>query len=118
MIMTKQKKNKIQESELYSDYATKERLKSLLCSNLESLLDHMGVDYRFNSKMYVGCCPIHGGDNPTAFNLYQCDEEDESMGYWVCRTHHCEKRKNSDGRLIYGANVIGLIKGVVANSLG
>lgn len=116
--MSNQKNNKKKEIDLYTDYATKENLKSLLCENLEAILDDLEVDYRFNSKMYVGCCPVHGGDNETAFNLYQCDEEDESMGYWVCRTHHCEKKKGHDGKLLYGANIIGLIKGVLSNRLG
>ena len=116
--MSKQKQNKKKDIDLYTDYSTKENLKSLLCENLEALLDDMGIDYRFNSKMYVGCCPVHGGDNETAFNLYQCDEEDESMGYWVCRTHHCEKIRGADGKLVYGANIIGLIKGVLSNKLG
>ena len=116
--MSNQKTSKKKEIDLYTDYATKENLKSLLCENLEAILDDLEVDYRFNSKMYVGCCPVHGGDNETAFNLYQCDEEDESMGYWVCRTHHCEKKRGHDGKLLYGANIIGLIKGILSNRLG
>ena len=42
-----------------------------LCDQLESLLESLDIeDVKSNGKMFVGNCPIHNGDNKTAFNLY------------------------------------------------
>lgn len=60
------------------------------CEVIDDLLNELGVDYHRSKKMLFGPCPIHGGDNPTAWNLYP--EGDEVRGIWICRTHHCEKK--------------------------
>jgi DNA primase len=50
-------------------------------------------------------CPIHGGDNITALNLYP--EGDTYRGNWKCRTHQCEK--------IFKSSIIGFIRGVLSH---
>ena len=82
-------------------------------TNAEELLSSLGVDFRYGSKFFIGPCPVHGGDNQTAWNLYP--EGEEVRGYWVCRTHHCEKKRDSNNRLIYGASLIGFVRGVISN---
>lgn len=76
-----------------------------VCDDIESLLDSFGLDYKFNNKMITMCCPIHGGDNPSALNLYPTG--DNYRGNWKCRTHNCEK--------IFKGSVLGFIRGIISN---
>lgn len=75
-----------------------------VCDNIESLLDSFEIDYRVQSKMIVMPCPIHGGDNASALNLYP--EGDSYRGNWKCRTHNCEK--------IFKGSVLGFIRGILS----
>lgn len=76
-----------------------------LCEKIELLLDTLGLDdIKPNGKMYVGNCPIHNGDNKTAFNLYP--DGDYYRGNWKCRTHQCEK--------IFKGSIIGFVRGVLS----
>ena len=76
-----------------------------VCDNIESLLDSFGIDYRVQSKMISMSCPIHGGDNASALNLYP--EGESYRGNWKCRTHNCEK--------IFKGSVIGFIRGIISH---
>lgn len=76
-----------------------------VCDNIETLLENFGLDYKFNNKMITMSCPIHDGDNESAFNLYP--EGDNYRGNWKCRTHNCEK--------IFKGSVIGFIRGVISH---
>jgi 5S rRNA maturation endonuclease (ribonuclease M5) len=76
-----------------------------VCDNIESLLDSFGLEYKFNNKMITMSCPIHGGDNISALNLYP--EGDTYRGNWKCRTHNCEK--------IFKGSVLGFIRGIISN---
>jgi 5S rRNA maturation endonuclease (ribonuclease M5) len=75
-----------------------------LCDNIESLFDTFNLEYRQNNKMYTMSCPIHGGDNGSAFNLYHLG--DHYRGNWTCRTHGCEK--------VFQPSIIGLIRGLIS----
>jgi len=77
-----------------------------LCDNIESLFEVLGLDdIKYNGKMYVGSCPIHNGDNNTAFNIYPHGEN--YRGNWKCRTHNCDK--------LFKSSIIGFIRGVLSN---
>lgn len=76
-----------------------------LCDNIEELLDYFGLEYRPNQKMISMSCPIHGGDNISALNLYT--QGDTYRGNWKCRTHSCEK--------IFKASIIGFVRGILSN---
>lgn len=77
-----------------------------LCDNIEELFEFLGVsDLKQNGKMFVGNCPIHDGDNITAFNIYP--EGDRYRGNWKCRTHNCEK--------VFKSSIIGFVRGVLSN---
>jgi DNA primase len=77
-----------------------------LCDNFESLLLTLGIsELKQNGKMFVGPCPIHDGDNMSAFNLYPTG--DAYRGNWKCRTHGCEKT--------FKSSIIGFIRGVLSN---
>lgn len=76
-----------------------------LCDKIELLFEALGIDdIKLNGKMYVGNCPIHNGDNKTAFNLYP--DGDYYRGNWKCRTHQCEK--------IFKGSIIGFVRGVLS----
>jgi 5S rRNA maturation endonuclease (ribonuclease M5) len=49
-------------------------------------------------------CPIHGGDNISAFNLYP--EGEKYRGNWKCRTHGCEE--------VFRSSILGFIRGVLS----
>lgn len=76
-----------------------------LCDDIEKLLDSFGIEYRYNSKMITMSCPIHGGDNISALNLYP--DGDRYRGNWKCRTHQCENE--------FKSSIIGFIRGVISN---
>lgn len=75
-----------------------------LCDNIESLLDTFRIDYKQNNKMYTMSCPIHGGDNASALNIYHLG--DNYRGNWTCRTHSCEK--------VFKSSIIGFIRGLLS----
>jgi len=55
----------------------------LICNQKISLfVNHFHCNLLDRSTKWVGCCPIHQGDNKTAFNYYK-------TGYWKCRTRNC-----------------------------
>lgn len=77
-----------------------------LCDNIERLFDTLGIDnIKSNGKMLVGECPIHNGDNTSAFNLYPDGES--YRGNWKCRTHNCDK--------VFKGSIIGFVRGVLSN---
>ena len=79
----------------------------LLCQQLAvrvvDILDYFGVDYSPKDNYLHGCCPVHGGDNPTAFTVYI--DGDDMMGNWYCWTHHCERECQP--------TMLGLIRGLL-----
>lgn len=57
-------------------------------TNLKKLLDSFGVEYRDFGNRLTGCCPIHNGDNKTAFCVYT------DNGIWQCFTCGCHQNHN------------------------
>lgn len=76
-----------------------------LCDNIETLLDTFGLEYKNNSKMISMSCPIHGGDNPSAVNIYP--EGETYRGNWKCRTHNCEQE--------FKSSIIGFVRGIISH---
>ena len=76
-----------------------------LCDNIQDLIEHFGLEYKINNKFVTMACPIHGGDNPSALNLYHVG--DSYRGNWKCRTHQCEE--------IFKSSIIGFIRGILSN---
>lgn len=77
-----------------------------LCDNIESLFDYFNLEYKDSGKMITMSCPIHGGDNPGALNLYV--EGDTYRGNWKCRTHNCEK--------VFKESIIGFVRGILSHN--
>lgn len=92
-------------SNSYNQYQLK-AISDKICDNIENILARLDIsDYRMCSRMITMSCPIHGGDNESAFNLYHTG--DSYRGNWKCRTHGCEKT--------FKASVIGFIRGVLSH---
>lgn len=103
---------KLMKKKTYRSYSQTE-IKNIcddLCSNIEEFCDSLNLDCIHNGKMITMSCPIHGGDNPSALNLYHGVDGnyDYSVGNWVCRTHHCEK--------IFQPSIIGFMRGILSVS--
>jgi 5S rRNA maturation endonuclease (ribonuclease M5) len=80
-------------------------LSDKLCDRIESLLDYFEIEYKQQSKMITMSCPIHGGDNTSAINIYPQGES--YRGNWKCRTHHCEET--------FKPSIIGFIRGILSH---
>lgn len=77
-----------------------------VCDDIESLLSYFNLDYKYNNNRMISmCCPIHGGDNISAVNIYTQGES--YRGNWKCRTHGCEKT--------FQGSIIGFIRGVISS---
>ena len=77
----------------------------LVCEDIEGLLLSLGIDdYRMSDNMVIMKCPIHGGDNSSALNLYYTG--DSYRGNWKCRSHKCEET--------FMPSVIGFIRGCLS----
>ena len=81
-------------------------LSDKICDNIDSLLSYFDIESKTYSKMITMSCPIHGGDNNSALNLYP--EGDKYRGNWKCRTHHCEE--------VFKSSIIGFIRGVLSHN--
>jgi hypothetical protein len=90
----------------YDQYQLKE-LSDSVCDDIENLLDLLQIDdYKILGKMITMSCPIHGGDNSSAFNLYH--QGDSYRGNWKCRTHQCENT--------FKSSIIGFIRGCISHN--
>jgi 5S rRNA maturation endonuclease (ribonuclease M5) len=97
----KSKKNK---SNLI-DQSTLKIVCDQVCDRIEDLLQYLHLEYRINSKFVSMKCPIHGGDNDSAVNVYYTG--DLYRGNWKCRTHQCEK--------FFKGSILGFIRGVLSH---
>ena len=92
----------------HSNKNQQQKLKILcdnLCDKAEDLFDYFEIDHKDNGRFYSMCCPIHGGDNPSAINIYP--EGESYRGNWKCRTHNCEE--------VFQPSIIGFVRGLLSN---
>ncbi len=83
-------------------------LSELLVDKIEEIYQLFGIQYSIQGTKYVSCCPVHGGDNSSACNLYYMG--DSHRGNWKCRTHGCER--------IFQPSIIGFIRGILSHRNG
>lgn len=98
--------NQLISKKKYRSYS-QEEIKNIcdhLCDKLDEICELFNLDCRQSPKMLTMCCPIHGGDNPSALNLYHVG--DDYKGNWICRTHHCEE--------IFQPSLIGFLRGILS----
>ncbi|MFI5404937.1 MAG: toprim domain-containing protein [Nitrososphaerales archaeon] len=73
---------------------------------LKELIRYFGLNELYHSgKRLVGSCPIHDGDNPSAFNI-NVAEGDKYYGSWFCNTQKCHEK--------YGGTPFGLVYGLLS----
>ena len=82
-----------------------DQLNDYLCENIDEVIEKFDIELRNAGSFYAGACPIHGGDNRTAFNLFVNGHT--RIGNWICHTHHCEK--------YFVNNTIGFLRGVFSH---
>ena len=80
-------------------------IEALLLNRMEEFLDFLSIDYQDRYKRIDMSCPVHGGDNLTAVNLYLTGHT--RAGHWVCNTHHCEK--------FFKPTLIGFVRGALSH---
>lgn len=66
-----------------------------IMSRIEDFLTRFEVDLFSAGKIMCGPCPIHDGDNVTAFNI-NIDSQDEFYGAWFCNTNGCHTIYGND----------------------
>jgi hypothetical protein len=83
-----------------------EVLQNMLIGKFYELLDELGIKCNWicNNRVTVPC-PIHGGNNGTAFNINTPDHE--YPGKYKCWTHHCENT--------FKSSLLGLIRGCLSH---
>ena len=70
------------------------QLKMKLMTRISDLLSYFGVDDCFHSDVKITApCPVHEGDNHTAFNI-NIDQDDDFYGSWFCNTKRCHEGGN------------------------
>ena len=99
-------KMKTHKSRSYDQTELKE-LSDIVCDNIEDLFESLDIyEYKMLDKMIITSCPIHGGDNQSALNLYY--QGDNYRGNWKCRTHQCEE--------VFKSSIIGFVRGCLSRS--
>jgi len=78
---------------------------TFIAENIDIVLSYFGINLNYTDSYLVGSCPIHGGDNTTAFNIFTSGHS--HIGNWICYTHHCEKS--------FVNNSIGFIRGLLSH---
>jgi DNA primase len=71
-------------------------LKMKAMKRIFDLLDYFGYnDFFEQDEILVGSCPVHNGDNPSAWNI-NIEEDSRHYGLWFCNTKQCHKHKGHD----------------------
>ena len=81
---------------------TSNQIKKILAlanDNIDKILEYIGLEYDLEDKEFRCECPIHDGDNPTAFKFFR------ETGTWCCFTNQCHTQ--------YKNNAFGLLEGFI-----
>lgn len=86
------------------DYGKLKTLSQLAIANQEQLYEYFGIKSSYKNEILIkSVCPIHGGDNPTALNMYY---NGDYKIHFKCRTHQCED--------VFGNDLISFVRGVLS----
>lgn len=80
-------------------------LKYNLLQKITEIFDSFGIDHSIINNKITCECPIHEGDNITAFNL-DIDEDSNHYGKWFCNTHLCHEE--------WGNDILGFMTGLLS----
>ena len=88
----------------YDDQGKLNALTALAAEHIEELYSYFGIEYSYrNNTLIKSECFIHGGDNPTALNVYY---NADIRVHYKCRTHQCED--------LFGSSLISLVRGALS----
>ena len=91
-------------SHKYKDQAKLNAITELTVQHLDRLYDYFNTEIEYKNDILIkSSCFIHGGDNPTALNLYY---NGDIRVHYKCRTHQCEE--------LFGSSAISLIRGALS----
>jgi 5S rRNA maturation endonuclease (ribonuclease M5) len=93
-------------SHLELDYGQCQYVSSLASERVEEILENLGVDYTKNGNKLSGPCPVHGGDNHSAWHVFI--DGRTAKGNWYCYTHNCHDKSN------FGTSIVGLVRGIIS----
>lgn len=83
----------------------KKILRNKLSYCWRNIFDYFGITRYFIQSNRLTCvCPVHCGDNESAFNL-NIDENSEYFGNWFCNSHRCHEK--------FGKDSLGLLHGIM-----
>jgi len=66
-----------------------------IMSKIKDFLNYFDISYIQSDSIIHCACPIHRGDNPTAFNI-NIDSDHEFYGVWFCNTNGCHTKYGQD----------------------
>ena len=85
----------------YNDQAKLNALTATVVQYIDKIYEYLDTEIEYRNETFIKSrCFIHGGDNPTALNLYP---NGDIRVHYKCRTHECEE--------IFGSSLISLIRG-------
>jgi 5S rRNA maturation endonuclease (ribonuclease M5) len=88
----------------YGDFGKLKQLSALAAQHIDQIYEYFGVRASYRNEILIkSCCPIHGGDNPTALNMYP---KADYKVHFKCRTHQCED--------LFGNSLIHFIRGCLS----
>mgnify|MGYP003142541885 CR=1 FL=1 len=101
MTQNNTQQNKTSHSYKYGDFGKLKKLSGLAAQHIDQIYEYFGVKTSYKNEILIkSCCPIHGGDNPTALNMYY---NGDYKAHYKCRTHQCEE--------LFGNSLIHFIRG-------
>lgn len=77
----------------------------LASDKIEQVLGLLNIDYSQEGDTYYGTCPVHGGNNPSAWRLYL----NNGIPRWCCFTHGCSDHPDNYG-------LVGLVRAMLNKS--
>jgi len=80
-------------------------ISDILLERFDEIIERTEIKLTKDAGMYSGCCPIHCGDNPTAFTLNR--PGNKYAGMWKCWTHHCER--------VFRPSLVGFIRAMLSS---
>ena len=80
-----------------------------LGEHILELLEMFDIKYARMSNQLRGSCPIHRGDNESAFCVYVSRDFNYPVN-WHCYTHSCER--------VFGAQSLGLVQAILSSKKG
>lgn len=64
------------------------KLNHILALRMHLVLPRFGIQFEMTDELIQCCCPLHGGDNPSAFTI-NVDPESEYLGVFACWSREC-----------------------------